>query len=230
MFIILKKSHIFIFVLAVCVVGLCVGMLTDSTPANTTPATSNKVVIDAGHGGMDGGATGNTTGVLEKDINLKVAGYLKEMLEQSGKTVVMTRDTDRSLSTTQSAKIRNQKKSDLESRKKTLEEHKDGIFVSIHMNKFEQPQYRGAQVFYASNEPSRALAERVQKSLIEGLADGNTRVVKPVPPEVYVLKGCTSTAIVAECGFLSNEQEEKLLASEDYQRKVAQCIFNGINQ
>ena len=96
------------------------------------------------------------------------------------------------------------------------------------MNKFEQSKYRGAQVFYADNDASRTLAERIQQALIDGLQDGNTRVAKPAPESLYIFKGCTSSAVVVECGFLSNPEEEKLLAEDEYQKKLAQCIYSGI--
>jgi N-acetylmuramoyl-L-alanine amidase len=227
LFIVLKKIHIFMIILGVVVVGLTVGLCGSTQTTSVTPVDSNLFIIDAGHGGMDGGAQG-ASGLLEKDVNLKVAGYLKELLEDAGKTVIMTRETDQSLHTTDSNKIRDQKRSDLKNRKQILSDNKDGVFVSIHMNKFEQSQYRGAQVFYANNDQSRILGEKVQKSLIDGLADGNTRVAKKISDDVYILKGCDSTAVVVECGFLSNPEEEKLLGTEEYQRKLAQCIFNGL--
>ena len=96
------------------------------------------------------------------------------------------------------------------------------------MNKYESADVKGAQVFYANNDPSRTLANKIQTSLINGLADGNKRVAKPAPSNLYIFKGCNSTAVVVECGFLSCPEEEKLLATEEYQRKLAQYIYDGI--
>lgn len=228
MFIIIKKYHIAIFTLLLCTIGIVIGYFSASESTATPPVVDKDVfVLDAGHGGMDGGAVGES-GVMEKDINLSVTMYLKEMLEAKGKTVILTRDSDTSLHTTDSKKIRTQKRSDLAYRKKVLEEHAGGTFISIHMNKFEQSKYRGAQVFYADNENSRILGEKIQKSLKEGLADGNNRVAKTIPNTVFILKGVQSRAVVVECGFLSNPEEEKLLATEEYQKKLAQCICNAL--
>lgn len=227
MFLIIKKSQIFLACLTVLLLFLSVGIYNSADTVDVAIADKNLIVIDAGHGGMDGGAVG-TTGLLEKDVNLKVAVFLKELAEADGKKVVMTRETDTSLHTTDSAKIRNQKRSDLENRKKLLQENSSGVFVSIHMNKFEQASVKGAQTFYANNDASRMLAENIQNCLREGIADGNKRIAKPAPENLYIFKGCNSTAVVVECGFLSNSEEEKLLATEDYQKKLAKCIYNGI--
>lgn len=227
MLLIIRKTHLLIAaaVIGIAILSVCIGNY--AAPETAPAADPNLLIIDPGHGGLDGGATG-ASGVLEKDINLKVSLYLKELAEQDGKTVIMTRDTDTSLHTTDSSVVRAQKRSDLENRKKILQENSQGTFISIHMNKFEQSKYRGAQVFYADNDASRTLAERIQQALIDGLQDGNTRVAKPAPESLYIFKGCTSNAVVVECGFLSNPEEEKLLAEDEYQKKLAQCIYSGI--
>ena len=171
--IILSCAVIFIFVLS----------LTAYNYASIKPVPQTNadiLVIDPGHGGMDGGAVGNE-GTLEKDVNLKVALFLKEIAEQNGKQVILTRSEDVSLHTTDSKKVRDQKRSDLENRRTTLQNNSQGIFISIHMNKYDSKTVRGAQVFYADNDSSRNLANKIQASLINGLADGNKRVAKPAP-------------------------------------------------
>ena len=227
MLFVIRKSHILLSCAIVVILVLSVGLYNyaDSQPAPQT--NKDFLIIDAGHGGMDGGAVG-TTGTLEKDVNLKVAMCLKEIAEKNGKKVIMTRDTDTSLHTTDSAKVRDQKRSDLENRRQILQNNNTGIFVSIHMNKYESADVKGAQVFYADTPDSRNLASKIQASLISGLADGNKRVAKPAPSNLYIFKGCNSTAVVIECGFLSCPEEEKLLATEEYQKKLAQCIYDGI--
>ena len=227
MLLVIRKSHILLSCAVIVIFLLSIGLYNyaDNQPAPQT--NPDILVIDAGHGGMDGGAVGNE-GTMEKDINLKVAMYLKEIAEANGKQVIMTRTEDISLHTTDSAKVRDQKRSDLENRRQILQNNNTGIFVSIHMNKYESADVKGAQVFYANNDPSRTLANKIQTSLINGLADGNKRVAKPAPSNLYIFKGCNSTAVVVECGFLSCPEEEKLLATEEYQRKLAQCIYDGI--
>lgn len=216
----LACATVFIFVLSLAMYNYA-----DNQPVPQTD--SNFLIIDAGHGGMDGGAVG-TNGTVEKDVNLKVAKYLKDIAEKNGKKVIMTREEDTSLHTTDSSKIRDQKRSDLENRRQFLQQNNTGIFVSIHMNQYDSKDVKGAQVFYADNDRSRNLANQIQASLINGLADGNKRVAKPAPSTLYIFKGCNSTAVVVECGFLSCPDEEKLLATEEYQKKLAQCIYDGI--
>ena len=225
LFIIIRRIHLLLFALVLVIAFMSYSVFTSSLPT-TAPVATNTIVIDAGHGGMDGGAVGDT-GTLEKDINLKVAMFLKDIAESDGKTVIMTRTDDTSLHTTDSNKIRNQKRSDLENRKKTLNESGALAFISIHMNKFEQSKYKGAQVFYANNDKSKILGEKIQARLISGLNDGNTRVAKTVPNEVYILKGTTAPAAVVECGFLSNAEEEALLTQTEYQKKLATYMYEG---
>lgn len=226
MLILLKKSYVAVCVfLAAAIIFSAVSFGRAEDVA--APNEKNVIVIDPGHGGMDGGAVG-CTGVLEKNINLSIALKLKSIAEKDGKKVIMTRDTDTSLHTTESSKIRAQKRSDLSNRKRALEENAGAVFISVHQNKFEQSKYRGAQVFFADNSESEALGNSVQKSLITVLADGNTRTAKKAPREVFLLKGVKTPAVIVECGFLSNPEEEKLLTENTYQTKVAQAIYDGV--
>ncbi len=225
---VLKKTNILIGVLMLSIAWMAYVALTSIMPANA-PTALDTLVIDAGHGGMDGGAVG-ISGVMEKDLNLAVAVKLREIAEADGMNVVMTRTEDTSLHTTESARIRVQKRSDLEVRRNILNETGAAAFISIHMNKFEQSKYRGAQVFYANNDKSKALGETIQKSLIEGMSDGNTRAAKSAPTSVFMLKGTRETAVVVECGFLSNPEEEQLLQKDDYQQRLAQCIYDGLKK
>lgn len=227
MFYVVQKSQIFFAATVVVVLLLSVGMYNFAAEEVAFDTDKNLLIIDAGHGGMDGGAVG-TTGVLEKDLNLKVAKYLCEIAESDGKKVIMTRREDVSLDTSESEKIRTQKRSDLENRRKILNENSSGIFVSIHMNKFEQQSVKGAQVFYAPNDESRVIAQNIQTAIRDGLADGNNRVAKEAPSGLYIFKGCNSAAVVVECGFVSNPDEEKLLMSDEYQKKIAECIYAGL--
>ncbi|MBQ7953510.1 MAG: N-acetylmuramoyl-L-alanine amidase [Clostridia bacterium] len=227
MLFVIRKTHIFLSCAVVVIFVLSLGIYNYADNKPLPQTNNNLLIIDAGHGGMDGGAVG-TNGTLEKEINLKVSIYLKEIAEKNGKKVIMTREEDTSLHTTDSSKVRDQKRSDLENRRQILLNNNTGIFISIHMNKYETEDVKGAQVFYANNDQSRTLANKIQNSLIKGLADGNKRVAKPAPSSLYIFKGCNSTAVVVECGFLSCPEEEKLLATEEYQKKLAQCIYDGV--
>ena len=182
------------------------------------------VLLDIKH--IDSDKHKELTGRKNENI-LAFAKYLEEIAKKDGKKVIMTRESDVSLHSTESAKVRDQKRSDLENRRQILQNN-NGIFVSIHMNKYDSPNVKGAQTFYANNEQSRNIANKIQASLINGIADGNKRVAKPAPSNLYIFKGCTTTAVVVECGFLSCPEEEALLVTEDYQRKLAQCIYDGI--
>ncbi len=225
MFMVLKRTNILIGIFMLSAAWPAYAAMTSTLLTNSvTP--ENLLIIDAGHGGLDSGAVGNS-GVHEKDLNLMVAMLLKEVAEADGMNTIMTRTEDTSLHTTESSRIRTQKRSDLEVRRRILNETGSLGYISIHMNKFEQSKYRGAQVFFANNENSRKLGLCIQKSLIDGIGDGNTRIAKTAPSNIYLLKGTTQTAVVVECGFLSNPEEEQLLQNPDYQRLIAQCIYNG---
>ncbi len=202
--------------------------LTAAVPANA-PVLPGTIVIDPGHGGLDSGAV-SENGVEEKNINLAVSLFLRDIAKENGINVIMTRTEDISLHTTESSKIRVQKRSDLEVRKKLLNETGAAAFISVHTNKFEQSKYKGSQVFYANNDKSRLLGELIQKSLIEGMADGNTRAAKTVPAGAYIYKGTKESAVIVECGFLSNPEEEALLQQEEYQKRIAACIWDGIKK
>lgn len=188
---------------------------------------SGKVIlIDAGHGGVDAGASAN--GVSEKEINLSVAKKLKEHIEANGGTAVMTREED--CSTADGTENGSWKVADLKKRKSMASETGADIFISIHMNKFPQEKYKGAQVFYSSdNEESRMLGEAIQKALPEVLGDGNTRVAKKSDGNIFILKGVSIPSVVVECGFLSNKEEAELLKNEEYQDKIAYAVCTGLN-
>lgn len=184
------------------------------------------VVIDAGHGGMDPGKVG-VSGVAEKEINLAVAKILKDLLEQNGITVVMTRTEDGGLYHENDG---NKKQSDMKERIRILKETAPIVAVSIHQNSFTDSQSRGAQVFYYgdSAEGERG-AQMIQETLRTELADGNHRTAK-ANTSYYMLKRSPCPLVIVECGFLSNPEEERLLQEEEYQRKVAWAVHLGVIQ
>ena len=187
------------------------------------------VIVDAGHGGFDGGAS-TEDGVTEKGINLNIALYLKEYLNFFGFNVVMTRETDTSTESEGLTTIRSKKSSDLHNRMSLMEETDNAIFVSIHQNHFSSPKYKGAQVFYSPefSEQSSLLAENIQESIVYYLQKDNTRQIKPCGTSVYLIYKAIKPAVLVECGFLSNTEDAENLQNEIYQKKIALCIAIGI--
>lgn len=199
--------------------------MTQRTTAS--PLTGKVILIDPGHGGIDAGASAN--GAVEKDINLAVANFLKEYVEAGGGKAYMTRETDGNTADPNRDKGISQKKSDLQMRKSDIEKYKADIFISIHMNKFEQSKYRGAQVFYDDDlQENRLLAEAIQQSLKDVLKDGNKRVAMSTGDSIFVLRDNSVPSALIECGFLSNPDEANLLKTPEYQKAVAEGIYAGI--
>lgn len=186
------------------------------------------VILDAGHGGFDGGAVA-ADGTVEKDINLKIALMLKHFLNAGGFKVVMTRESDVSTDSVETDKISARKKSDLKNRLKLMKDYPEAIFVSIHLNKFTTSAANGSQVFYsAGREESKTLGEDIQKSVVRLLQPENNRVNKQATSSTYILYNATVPAVLVECGFLSNSAELARLKTEEYQNKMAFSIFCGI--
>ncbi len=194
-----------------------------STLNRTGAGTKATVVLDAGHGGFDPGKVG-TAGTLEKDINLAIAQKVQKQLEDSGYTVIMTREADEALCT---GNEKSRKLTDMKNRVQRIEEAQPSIAVSIHQNSYSAGT-KGAQVFYYStSEEGKRLANVMQETLKELLADGNRRVEKP-NDSYYMLRKVTCPLVIVECGFLSNPDEEALLCDENYQGKMAAAICEGI--
>ena len=198
------------------------------------------IVIDPGHGGMDGGAS-SVDGTLEKDINLEIALKLKEIAEEYPVDVVMTRENDVSLHTDDSASIRNQKRQDLLRRKEIIQEADADLAVSIHLNSFPSDQsVYGAQVFYpkddvertdgrTSEHNSKEYAESIQKSIELNISDGRERSIM-TKDDFLVFEDPTCPMVLIECGFLSNVNECEKLKTREYQEKVGVAIWEGINE
>ena len=194
----------------------------DITPVMNIPDNAT-VILDAGHGGEDGGAVADD-GTMEKTLNLDIALRLRDLLELAGYRVYMTRTGDQSLCAEKFIK-----KEDMANRIGFAEEHPQALFVSIHLNKFSMRQYSGAQVFYSDNhEDGFLLAKSIQESIKTNLQPDNTRQVKVGNDNSILLKSITQPAVIVEGGFLSNEAELKLLKTEQYRTKLAYCIFMGI--
>lgn len=186
------------------------------------------VIVDAGHGGEDGGAV-SKTGISEANINLQIALKLQELLEQTGITVVLTRSTDEAIyDIDKTASIRKKKKSDLQNRVKIGNESSADLFVSIHLNKIEEEQYDGWQTFYKENDKdSKEIAESIQNNLNQAINKQNNRIAKSIN-NIYIVKNIEIPITIVECGFLSNNKELEELQNDKYQEKLAWGIYNGI--
>lgn len=203
------------------------------------------ILIDPGHGGIDGGAE-NSAGTCEKDINLAISKMLAEKLEAYDVAVKLTREEDRGLYTgvkndgtdqmeiEGKRSIRSLKSEDLNERKKMAEELDPDIFISIHLNSFKQDRsVFGAQTFYTSGsseavgEKSRQLAELIQKELVTQIDNGNDRTAMN-KNDVIIMKNAKVPTVIAECGFLSNMNEASQLVKSEYQEKLADAIKKGI--
>ena len=191
---------------------------------------NNKViVIDPGHGGIDGGAK-SENGVIEKDINLSISLKTKAALESKGYKVIMTRSEDVGLYT-EGKKVREKKIEDLGNRVKIKKENKCDAFISIHQNMFPQKNCKGAQVWSANNEPSQKLGKIIQLKFKEEVDQNNKREAKVAKKEYKILNdGYEGASVIVECGFLSNPEECELLGKEDYQNKIANTLANAIDE
>lgn len=189
---------------------------------SAVPMNSFCVVLDAGHGGIDGGSRGSS-GVYERDINLSVSKKIEKLLKEMNIKVVQTRKTEDGLYGVFASGF---KKRDMQERRKIIQRAKADLVVSIHMNYFEDSSARGAQVFYKPNNiSSRELAESLQSLFEKNLPNARKSAQKG---DFYILTSTETPGILIECGYLSNKEEEKLLISNDYQNKLAYQIFCGI--
>lgn len=180
------------------------------------------VLIDAGHGGIDGGAK-SKNGTIEKDINLAIASKLKKKLEDNGYKVYMTREDD--------SQLAKKKVEDLTKRCQLKNETQCEVFISIHQNMFPQTNCFGAQVWYASNEKSKELAEGIQDQLKSKIDDNNKRIAKAAKDQYKILRdGYDGACILVECGFLSNYEEEQRLKTDSHQEDLTEGIKCGLDK
>ena len=179
------------------------------------------VVIDPGHGGIDGGAT-SVSGIPESQYNLEISLKLEDLFHLLGYQTKMIRRTDISVYTTGET-IAAQKVSDLRQRVRVVNETENAVLLSIHQNTFSDSKYSGAQVFYGPKGESRALATQLQEQFRTVLNEGSQRQEKRADG-VYLMQHINTTGILIECGFLSNPREDALLRSPEYQRKLCSVI------
>lgn len=220
----IKKRSVF-FVLCAFVLVLS-GFVYLLAPSQTfQPLSTKTIVIDAGHGGKDGGAVGKYTGIEEKELNLVYAKTLKRICEEFDFRVVMTRKDNNGL---YSPLAKNKKKSEMQKREDIIKKSNPDLLVSIHMNSFPQESCRGAQVFYRQdNEGGRYLAEKIQTSLHEKIEFAKATAKTG---DYYVLNCTNCAGVLIECGFLSNREEEQILQDKNYINKFCYQVFCGILQ
>ena len=186
------------------------------------------IVLDAGHGGVDPGKVG-VDGQLEKDINLSIVMKLKDALENDSELsakVILTRTDDSGLYNEDSI---NKKREDMKNRCEIIEENKPDLVVSIHQNSYHSSSVKGAQVFYyEKSEKGKLLANKIQGHLVTELSNGKKGRVEKANDNYFLILNVKCPAVIVECGFLSNEDEARLLVDEEYQKKITKAIVNGI--
>ena len=194
---------------------------------NTPIPRENSIVIDAGHGGVDGGAT-SCTGILESQFNLQIALRLEALFRLLGHDTRMIRREDISVYT-KGETIAQKKASDLKQRVKLVEETENAVLLSIHQNQFSDGKYWGGQVFYADTPGSEAMARQLQAAFVTHLNPGSRRREKK-SSGVYLMEHVSCPAVLIECGFLSTPEEEGRLRSADYQKKLCCVIASTVVQ
>ena len=215
-----RKNIILTFIMTAVIIAAGISVYA------VTPKAEDRevIVIDAGHGGADGGCSASD-GTRESDINLQTASALKDRFEKAGYRVVMTREDDSSLSEGKFVK-----RKDLEARRNTRDKSGAIMFISIHSNTFSDSKYHGAQVVYKSGDAdSEKLAIAVQSKIREKIDEENKRVPM-ASSDIYVLNEGKCPCILVECGFLSNKEELEKLKSKEYRDKIADAVFSGCSE
>lgn len=185
-----------------------------------------RIVLDVGHGGVDGGVCGIATGVKESDLNLDIAYCLKEKLEELGFAVTLTRKTEGGLYGTPTKGF---KRRDMEKRKEIIEKTAPALVLSIHQNFYSSRNVRGGQVFYnAADEKSVILGKTVQTYLNELYKEAGVKARESKAGEYFILQCTSYPSVIVECGFLSNAEDEKLLCTDGWKNRLAQQIASGV--
>ena len=210
-----------------CVATLLLSLpVVERADADYRTATMPHILIDPGHGGADGGATG-ADGTQEKAVNLAISRTLRAVLHLLGFDVVMTREDDRSIHDSDAQTLREQKVSDMHNRLAMYEQAT--LVVSIHQNQFSQSQYSGTQVFWSpGHADSERLAGDIREAVLALLQPENTRALKRADDSLFLLANTTVPTALVECGFLSNPAECAQLADANYQRQMAFAVARGV--
>lgn len=224
MIVVLRKKRLWIIPALLLMIALSVG--TGVAIASSSPKPVKIVVLDAGHGGIDGGVCGINSKTPEAVINLQIALRLKNLLEAQSFRVVMTRSDENGLYEKDAP---NKKRSDMEARKNIILSAKPDLVLSIHCNRFPSSDRRGAQVFFdRASSSGCALASSLQSALNTANHDAGLSSFSPLHGDYYLLKCSPYPSAIAECGFLSNPEDDALLNDASHREKIAYCLFSGI--
>ena len=228
----IDNSIIIILILCIIIFSINIAYIFKQTHRVTPSANINNnsktIILDAGHGGEDGGTIG-LNNIIEKDLNLEITLKLQKTLELMGYEIILTRDSDVSIHDYNANTIREKKKSDLNNRLKLIESTPNCILISIHQNYFEQSKYKGLQVFYSiNNAESKIIADTIQNKIKTGLQPDNKRIAKKLGAQSYIMANTNVPAVLIECGFLSNSIDVQNLTDEEYQKKLVYTISSSI--
>ena len=219
------KRDLLLLFLCLCVLGAASFLGRNQMVAVSAPSLREGriLILDAGHGGEDGGAS-SAGGSKESDINLNIVLKAEALMAFLGVRTELTRDQDRSMHSEGASTIHEKKVSDLKNRVEFVNSISDAMLISVHQNYFTDSRYSGAQVFYTGGDVSRQWGEGTQEVLRQVLDPDNSRAAKAVPDNVYLFSHISCPAILVECGFLSNGEEASLLLTDTYQRKISLAL------
>lgn len=224
-----KKIAIALLIIAILVIVCIITKINTQNTIETValPVSNKTIILDAGHGYPDEGAQ-SSNGTSEASINLKIALKVQKLLEQSGANVILTRSDENAIYDADKTTVKEKKTSDLKNRVKIGNENNADIFISIHLNKIPQQQYWGWQTFFKEkDEQSKKLATAIQEGLNTSIQIENKRVPLKIE-NIYIIDNIKIPTTIVECGFLSNQEEEKKLLTDEYQTKIAWGIYIGI--
>ena len=226
----MKRSYLTcvfaVVVLFVSAVGLCVRALCLPQAVFAGGSAPIKIVLDAGHGGIDGGVTGIATGVKESDLNLEITLRLKQTLDDMGFETVLTRKTEAGLYDTATDGF---KRRDMQKRKEIVQNAEPALVVSVHQNRYPSASVRGAQVFFRRGDTQgERLAFSLQEKLNALYQTEKVKARKHTPSEYFMLSCSENPSVIVECGFLSSPADEKLLLSPSWQKRLSESIAAGV--
>lgn len=225
--VIIRKEVLLVLPLLLLGIAFIIMEKNQSVPTMYLPITNKVIAVDAGHGGVDPGAVGKQ-GIKEDEVNLQIALKLRSLIEENGGIVILTRNDGQGLYTDDSSTLREKKNEDLRNRRLEVNNSQADILLSIHLNSFPQTQYYGAQTFYKEGcEKSKNLALLIQEEL-RNVLDKNNKRVPQSRDTIYLIRESEAPAVLIECGFLSNPEEERKLSDSKYQQKIAWGIYIGV--